>query len=138
MQRIYLDSNVFISLFGKELGRNVRGLFVEAEGFFERVKQKSHTLVLSSLFFEEVQKQTYLSKDEVTAYLKEHRVSFETARIKPGLPWRKFVARGLHYSDALHMAAAIAFKCDCIVTFNIKDFEKAKHEIKSVEPSDFD
>ncbi len=137
MQRIYLDSNVFISLFDKELGRNIRGLFVEAEWFFERVKQKNHVLILSELFFEEVRKQTYLSESEITVYLKEQSVNFETVRIKSGLPWRKFVAKGVHYSDALHMAAAIAFKCDCIVTFNIKDFEKAKQEIKSVEPSDF-
>ncbi len=137
MQRIYLDSNVFISLFSKELGRNLCGLFVEAEWFFEQVKQKKHFLILSDLFFEEVQKQTYLSKDEITAYFKEQNINFETARIKPGLPWKKFIARGIHYSDALHAATAIAFKCNCIVTFNIKDFEKAKNEIKSFEPSDF-
>ena len=125
-------------MFSKELGRNMRGLFVEAEGFFERVKQKNHVLILSDLFFKEVHKQTYLSKDEVTAYLKKQCVSFETARIKPGLPWRKYVTKGVHYSDALHTAIAIAFKCNCIVTFNIKDFEKIRHEIKSVEPADFD
>ncbi len=138
MQRIYLDSNVFISLFGTELGRNMRGLFVEAEEFFERIKQKNQVLVLSDLFFEEVRKKTYLSEAEITAYFKEQKVNFEIARIKPGLPWKKFVAKGIHYSDALHMATAIAFKCDCIVTFNIKDFEKAGQEIKSVEPADFD
>ncbi len=138
MQRIYLDSNVFISLFSKEIGRNLRGLFVEAEGFFKQVKQKNHILILSNLFFEEVQKQTYLSEDEITTYFKEQEVNFEISKIKPGLPWRKFVAKGVHYSDALHMAAAIAFKCNCIVTFNIKDFEKVKQEIKSVEPANFD
>ncbi len=138
MQRIYLDSNVFISLFSKEIGRNMRGLFVEAEGFFKQVKQKNHILILSNLFFEEVQKQTYLSEDEITTYFKEQEVNFEISKIKPGLPWRKFVAKGVHYSDALHMAAAIAFKCNCIVTFNIKDFEKVKQEIKSVEPANFD
>ena len=82
MQRIYLDSNVFISLFSKEIGRNLRGLFVEAEGFFKQVKQKNHILILSNLFFEEVQKQTYLSEDEIITYFKEQEVNFEISKIK--------------------------------------------------------
>ena len=79
-----------------------------------------------------------MSEAEVTTYFKEQKVNFEIARIKHGLPWRKYVAKGVHYSDALHMATANVFKCDCIVTFNIKNFEKVKDEIKSVEPAKFD
>jgi hypothetical protein len=35
-KKLYLDSNVFISLINKELDSSVRGLFVEAENFFFR------------------------------------------------------------------------------------------------------
>ena len=138
MRRVYLDSNVFISLFNREVGRGIRGLFVEAEQFFERVKEQNHVIVLSNLFFDEVLRRTHLSQGEVTAYLKEHRINVEIAIIKPNLPWRALVAQGLHNSDALHAAAAIAFNCDCVVTFNTKHFEKARSKIKVVEPADFD
>jgi len=135
--RIYLDSNVFISLFETEVGRNVRGLFVEAEQFLERVKEQNHILVLSDLFFEEVRQRSYMNESEVMAYFEEQDTNVEIVRIKPGLPWRKFATGGLHSSDALHVAAAIEGKCDCIVTFNIKDFKKAKKEIRVFEPAEF-
>ena len=49
MRRVYLDSNVFISLIDREIGRDSRGLFVEAEQFLERVKESGDVLVLSDL-----------------------------------------------------------------------------------------
>ena len=64
--RIYLDSNVFISLFEREIGRNARGLFVEAEAFIDRVKNDGHSIVLSNWFFEEVKNKYYMDREEIS------------------------------------------------------------------------
>ena len=48
----------------------------------------------------------------------------------------KFYHLGIHHPDYIH--AAIAFEnCDCLVTFNIKDFEKIRHFISLFSPADF-
>lgn len=137
VRRIYLDSNVFISLMGTELGMRLRGLFVEAELFLERVKRQGCTLVLSELFFREVAKFCYLSKEEVLAYFSKIGVAVEVAEQKGKLPLKEFSGAGLHFSDSLHAAIAVGEKCDCIVTFNIKDFGKIKDKITVLLPDDF-
>jgi len=138
MQRIYLDSNVFISLINKEIDRQARGLFVEAEHFLELLKKKGDVLILSAIFFEEVKEHSHFSQGEVIAYFKEQGIHTQSVGLKPGLPWRMFAVQGLHYSDALHLAAAIAFNCHYFVTFNVKHFEKLECTIKVVEPAEFD
>lgn len=137
MKRIYLDSNVFISLVNREIGSNVRGLFVEAEQFLDNLKKQRHVLVLSALFFKEVRKRSLLSQSEILAYFKEHGINIEVIGLKTDLPWRMFAAKGLHYSDALHLATAIAFKCNYFVTFNVKHFEKVDSKTRVVEPAEF-
>lgn len=132
--RVYLDSNVFISLFEMEVGRNSRGLFVEAEMFVGEVKKENHVLVLSDLFFREVEKVIYLKSSEVLAHFEKNMVKTEVVGsdnvvLNP--------VKGLHFSDYFHVAIAVHFKCACIVTFNVKDFSKAAHLIKIVEPKDF-
>lgn len=54
--KIYLDTNVFISLINEELDKNLRPLYLEAEEFFSYVSTKKIIIVLSALFFEEVHK----------------------------------------------------------------------------------
>jgi predicted nucleic acid-binding protein len=136
MKRVYLDSNVFISAHKEEMGRNVRGLFIEAESFFNRI-HKNCILVLSEFFFAEVKKHSYLSRKEVLEYFNNSRIKTEIAGQKEKLLVKKYLKKGIHFSDALHAAAAIENKCDCIVTFNTKDFEKIKNEIIVLEPKEF-
>ncbi|MFH1751487.1 MAG: type II toxin-antitoxin system VapC family toxin [archaeon] len=136
MKRIYLDSNVFISVLKEEIGRNVRGLFVEAGQFFEKVKQEKHVIVLSDWFFEEVIENCFTDINGITEYLKNLGVQLEIVK-KQNPNSRELIKLGLHYSDAVHAAIALQNKCDCIVTFNIKDFEKVSHKIEVFSPEEF-
>ena len=134
--RVYLDSNVFISAFKQERGRGVRPLFLEAEEFFERAKTKNATLVLSELFFEEVERHCFISKEETIARLKKTGLKIELAFIQGNIGL-KFFLKKTHWSDAVHAAVAVKCKCDAIVTFNIKDFEKIADLVRAIEPREF-
>ena len=137
MQRIYLDSNVFIALIDREMDRQLRGLFVEAELFLEKVKKHNDILILSDWFFREVQKICYFSKEEVLEYFEKIGIKTEAVEQKQNLSLEEFRKRGMHSQDALHAAIAVEQKCDCIVTFNAKDFEKIKDKIRVFEPLEF-
>jgi hypothetical protein len=76
--RIYLDSNVFISLIDREVGKGSRGLFVEAEQFLERVKETGGVLVLSSWFFKEVHSFNFMEKEVVLGYFRGQGAKTET------------------------------------------------------------
>src|SRR3989344_5944021 len=135
--RIYLDSNVFISLMNLEIGRGIRGLFVEAEAFFRKAKDERHTLLLSSLFFREVENKIFLNKNEVIDYIVKLGVLMEIISIQEKtVRTNEFTSKGLHHLDAVHVALARAVKCDCIVTFNKRDFDKINDLIPIFEPSD--
>lgn len=136
MQRIYLDSNVFISLFDREIGKGLRGLFVEAELFLEKVREQRWTLVLSDLFFIEVKKHCFLSVEEILAYLKKLGIQVEIIEANPKT-WKELRKLGMHFSDSLHAVTAIENRCDCIVTFNVKHFERIKSKIKVFDPREF-
>jgi predicted nucleic acid-binding protein len=136
-KRIYLDSNVFISLFNKEIGFGLRGLFVEADSFFELVKKDGETIILSKWFFEEVEKSCLIAKSDILSFFTQKVIKFETVGYPLKDSWKEFAAMGIHSSDSLHVASAIEFKCDCIVTFNVKDFEKVIDIIPVIEPCAF-
>ncbi len=136
--RIYLDSNVFISLFERETGKNIRGLFVEAEVFFDKVVEEEHCIVLSDWFFTEVRKITYLTNEEIIGFFEKNNVKIEVVpKMDDYRVATKFSSLGIHSADAIHIALALHFKCDCIVTFNLKDFRKAEHLIRISEPGEF-
>jgi len=52
--KVYLDTNVFVSLFQSELGRNLRPLYLEAQEFFDYIKNKAvlftGTFLVSKIF----------------------------------------------------------------------------------------
>ncbi len=136
-KRVYLDSNVFISLINKEIGREFRGLFVEAELFIERIKEQRHILVLSEWFFKEIEQTTHIRKEEILKYFKNLNIKTEVVKEEEKLPIKKFEKRGIPFPDALHLAIAVKQKCDCVVTFNVKDFEMGKNKMEIIEPLEF-
>ena len=137
MRRVYLDSNVFISLIDREIGRDSRGLFVEAEQFLERVKESGDVLVLSDLFFTEIRKKIGMRQESVIAYLRNKQVELEIVQQREPNQVRKWLRKGIHFSDAIHLDTALRENCDCIVTFNVKDFEKVQQWIEVLEPERF-
>ena len=136
MRRVYLDSNVFISLIDREVGKGSRCLFVEAEQFLERVRESGSVLVLSDLFFKEIEDVKSIAKGFVLNYFEREQIKVLEVN-KAGQSVKDFVAKGIHFTDALHVGLAIKAKCDCIVTFNVKDFEGARGMIEIFEPEEF-
>ena len=129
---------MYISYIKDEIGRSVRGLFVEAQNFFERVQLENHTLVLSDLFFYEVEKVIFESCETVLQNFKIHKISVERVYVTLEAFKRaqRFAQKYTHLLDAQHAALAIQSKCDALVTFNAKDFENIK-QIWICPPNEF-
>jgi len=131
--KVYLDTNVFVSLFQSELGRNLRPLYLEAQEFFDYIKNKAVLLVLSELFFLEARKCCFVDKNQIISYFSQLEIPLliiEKENLASPI-------KEIHYPDSVHAATAIKYKCEAIVTFNVKDFNKIKNKIKIFEPSNF-
>ena len=53
MQRIYLDSNVFIAYIKSDMGKPFRMMYRDAEEFFDKCPNK-YVIILSDLTFREI------------------------------------------------------------------------------------
>ena len=131
--RIYLDTNVFVSLFKEEIDSNLRPLYLEAQEFFNYIKQKDILLVLSDLFFLEAHKCCSIDKNRIIDYFSKLEIPILIIE-KENLA---YPAKEIHYPDSVHAATAIKYNCDTIITFNTKDFEPIKNRIKILEPGEF-
>jgi len=134
--KIYLDSNVLISLIKEEIGKPVRLMYENAKLFFECCKKSKITLTISQLFLDEVKYALPLTEREILNYFDSiHELNYEFVEItkKDVKKSNKF---NIHKADALHAAIAINNNCDYLVTWNIRDFKELK-EIKIREPTDF-
>ena len=137
MKRVYLDSNVFISLFCTEIGRGMRGLFAEAGLFFEKIKKNNDcTIILSNLFFEEIKWKTFLDRDSAIDYFRKAGIKIDCPK-ESGRNAFEISKKGIHWSDAMHVKIAVESGCCMIVTFNKKDFEPASSLIQIIEPREF-
>lgn len=135
-KRIYLDSNVVISMLKTEVGFNQRGLFVEAQNFFESLRGVDTVLVVSKFMLDEVLAAAHYEPRSVLEFLRTFGLDAEVFDTPKNLFVEKFEKMGIHFADASHIAIAIAAGCDCIVTFNIKDFSKAAGFIKIFQPAE--
>ena len=137
-KRIYLASNVFIALINCEVGFHQRGLFVEAQNFLDKARATCAVVVLSGLFFDEIKSKFFYSKEDVLNFLNDFGILIECVSFKSKIDLRKFSVLGIHYPDSLHIAFALEAKCDCIVTFNLKDFLPACKYIQIISPDLFE
>ena len=123
-KRIYLDSNVFIALIKEEIDSQFNARYIESKNFFSYCAQEKHILILSELFFYEVQKITFMNKNSIEQELKEMGLELIFAK----KPCKKLALKiihetKIHFDDAMHVATAIENKADFIITFNFaKDF----------------
>ena len=138
MARLYLDTNVFISYVQREIGFGWRALFVETERFFIAVKKHDHVIILSPLFFREVEKITYMKEEDVMAQLGGLNVKIEILKEITTLHISPYLAFGVPTQDATHIAYAVTSRCDVVVTFNLKDFQPAQKYIKTLSPAMLD
>jgi len=134
--RLYIDSNVIISLFREEIGHNLRPLYQEAELFIEKMKIGGDILIISSLALKEINKICKTQTEDVISYFKENNILFEYAQKKAFLKTSNFESKGIHFPDSMHIAIAITNYCHAIITFNKKDFDK-QTEIAVLEPIEY-
>ncbi len=95
-------------------------------------------MVVSDLFLREIKKVIGLEKDAVLG-------SFDSFGIKVLLfaaapqksVYRLAEKTGLHFSDAVHAANALDCGAEAIVSWNKKDFLKARKFVRCVTPAEF-
>jgi len=139
MKRIYLDSNVFISLVGDEIGRDFTLLSEDSRKFAAVCAKKGFILVLSTWLFKEVKGVISFEREDIIGVIQEQGINFELSEPKQNISKEIMRIRrdfGLHHSDAVHVAIAKYAGCDLIVSWNKKDFEKAESIVKCRTPKE--
>ena len=136
-KRVYLDSNVFISFVREEIDLALNARYLETERFFAFCKKEKHVLIISDWFLQEVKKVICLDKKAVFEEFERLGVAadFINEKIDLGHVYKISKETGLHYTDAAHVSIALENKADFIVTWNLKDFEKAGKLIKCFSPN---
>jgi predicted nucleic acid-binding protein len=137
MKRFYLDANIIISFIRQEIGFMSRGLFIEVNNLFEYMKENNITGVISDLCLEEIETIIKVKKEDVQFSLKNQSIITEFVSTEEKLDEERFSLLGVHYADALHLAIAIHFHCDALVTLNTKDFNMAKKWVNIIDPREF-
>lgn len=136
--RLYLDSNVLISFVRSEIDSAFNLRFKQTEDFFSKCRVYGIELAISDFFLFEIRKIVFLDKKSVQELFDSLGVPIvlvkEAPKEKACAVFRK---TGLHFSDSLHVATAIEAKCEAIISWNKKDFEKAKELIPFFTPIEF-
>jgi predicted nucleic acid-binding protein len=137
-KRFYLDSNVFISFVREEIDSALNLRFVDSENFFAFCRKEKCVLILSGLFFMEVERVISLKKEDILSEFNRLKIGIELVEKKP---LRKLVSKiiketKIHFADAVHIAVACENKADAIITWNKKDFAKAQKFVPCFTPSE--
>jgi len=137
--RLYVDSNVLISLIKNELNGGFRPLYHYSENFFCLCRERNIIVVISGLFLKEVKSKLSLTEKEILDYLEsicciKYELAFPTAKIAEEN--KELKAIGVHYPDSLHAAYALETNCEYLVTWNKKDFEPLENLIRVISPDE--
>ncbi|MBU2476875.1 PIN domain-containing protein [Candidatus Micrarchaeota archaeon] len=137
-KRIYLDSNVFISLIREEIDSSLNLLYIDSQNFFSLCSEENHVLILSGWFFEEISRKISFSREEVLQEFKKIGIAFFIVDKKPSKDLISMISKEceIHFGDAIHMAIAYENKADFIATWNKKDFEKGNKFVKCFSPKE--
>ncbi len=133
--KLYVDSNVFISLIREEVFLN-RTLFDEALSFFERVQERKDTIVISELVFDEIQKICFNSREEILEKFFNLDIPVEEVKNETNLS-KEIKESKIHYPDCINANTAIKTKCEYLVTFNTKDYICINNKITILQPKDY-
>ncbi len=138
--KCYVDSNVLLSYFKRELGGLTQAQMIRAEEFLVNCSKNSHKIVLSDLAFFEIKKKGYLEQHEVEEFLESLGVKCLLVRTtNKDIRKARQISNeaNLHYSDARHTQLALKSRSKAIVTWNIKDFKKVRGLITVMTPEQF-
>jgi len=136
--RLYLDSNVLISYLRSEIDKAFNLRFQSSEKFFIACKALGIELIISKLFFDEIKKKIFLEEKDIKEAFKERGINtvFMGSTEKEKI-LKIMKETEIHFADATHIANAIEYNCECIITWNKKDFEKAEKIIPCKTPEEF-
>lgn len=141
MKKVYVDSNVFISFWDKEYGRNITD-FLEyySEEVLNRVIGCEFFIVISDWTVKELMAREQVSREELMSALSPYQLIQKLEIVTPDSNDFEEAKRikkqtGIHYPDSMH--AALAKKAGAIiVTWNTKDFNLVKDIIEVRTPKE--
>lgn len=138
--KIYLDSDVLISLFRTEINGAFNLRFQDTQAFLTLCAERGIKIVLSDELFREVKQVTGLDKEDALKLMDESGVVVETihgAKTTDKTVRAVKERTGIHTSDALHVSCALESGCSVIVSWNKRDFEKTRSFIACADPKEF-
>jgi len=135
MKRVYLDSNVLISLIRAEMGAPFKLMYQRALDFLVSCEGRFEVL-LSDLCLAEIERNAFSSRQDVLEILGRYHVPLLLIVTEPAdeQRGREIQRLGVHHPDSLHVALALKAKAAVLLTWNIKDFEPVRHLINVREP----
>ena len=125
MKKVYLDSNVLISLIQDEFGKGDEFMSYRTKNFLDKTLNCFYTIVISSLVLTEIKRITGLQESKVMVWFYGFEDKVEIVQIsldemdKAEIEGKK---RGVGRADAAHFMLAKRENCSCIVTWNKKHF----------------
>ena len=138
--RIYLDSNVLIAYAVRDFGKITDFMEDAFKNFLAVCLEDKHEIVLSDLFFKEVEKITFSKSKEVMEMINKfgnlRAIQIKTSEEDRIIARKLELETGIHYPDSVHLQLALKLNCDYIITWD-KGFEKAKQKINCLTPKDF-
>ncbi len=141
IKRIYLDSNVLVSLVREEINGNFRLFYRDSEVALSLCNRLGIKLIISFLFLDEVKNACGLNRQSALEILQKYASDVDFAEeSQPSLIKKAYELTrnfGLHRSDSIHAAIAKQYNCDLIMTWNVRDFEKIDVIIKCITPWKF-
>ena len=136
--KCFVDANVFISLIYDEFGSKNEYMSYRSKEFFDRVLDCNHNLLISNAVIDEICKVTKLTEKEISSQLYSFKDKIKlVSNTKRDLEAAINLNRQHHVGklDCLHFITARKEGCDCIVTWNRKDFV-FQDELEVLYPSE--
>jgi predicted nucleic acid-binding protein len=137
--KIYVDSNLFISYWDREYGRNIENFLEYVSGeILNRTVSCEFSIIISDLTVKEIKRRMVFSDEELNSSLRIYKDMNKLTVIEgTEAMWSQAKKisneRGVHMSDAMHTVFAKEAGA-VLVTWNVKDFVNVKDLITVRHP----
>ena len=125
-KEIYIDTNVFISYWDVEYGRNITDYLEYYAGeLLQRTLRCEFTILFSESVLNELKRKIEPTrlKALLGPFYDKKKIKYFNLNKEMGLRAKEICKKyGTHYADALHAAAAEYYDAP-MITWNLKDFE---------------
>ena len=140
MVKVYVDSNVFISIVKGDFGRNLEFMELRSDDFLNRSLECEYDLVISNWVLKEFYAKTGLSETGFQELIVKNPAKVKIINVfQEDLKNAKLLINQVNgFSDCVHVTIALKNECDFICTWNVKDFFKLEenHVIKVRKPDE--